>query len=389
MVLVSEISLGGESALLRSWEKACSGKDVVLPPAGTNYLDSVRASTAAFIESAGHELVSINNEGIRNYVNRFDYDKFVKYVKQVNGWTHKLPLVFDNMAQELNLIALLDLLQFGSGYRKELHTATGRGASDTIRFGCISMHISQTLIDAKGLQALTLGDISQHFDIPLFGDECPMAQGSSAVMVSQASELRPLAECILGCLQDTGKRLELGGYSSLADFIIKMCTEKPSAAHLVEMLANAFPSLRDVAQIEDHQVYLFKKAQLMAYDVCQRFGKTDKMFAFNDIEQLTLFADNVVPAMMQHHGLILPNKNIIAKIENSQPLSLPETTAMRAASIVAAQMVVDYANGHSSAATKCEIPINQATLDNFWWHEGKEPDLRVLSRLIYKDTVYF
>ncbi|KAJ2455819.1 hypothetical protein EV183_000434, partial [Coemansia sp. RSA 2336] len=266
MVLVSEISASGESSVLRSWEKACSGKDAVLPPAGTNYLDCVRSSTAAFIESAGQELVSINSEGIRSYVDHFDYGKFDNYVKQVNGWTHKLPLVFDNMAQELNLIALLDLLQFGSGYRKELHKATDRGASDTIRFGCISMHISQTELHAKGLQALTLGDISQHFGIPLFGDERPMIQGSSAVMVSQASELRPLAECILGCLQDTGKRLELGGYSSLADFIIKMCTEKPSAAHLVEMLAKAFPSLRDVAHIENCQVYLFKKAQLIAYD---------------------------------------------------------------------------------------------------------------------------
>ncbi|KAJ2309557.1 hypothetical protein IWW54_003666, partial [Coemansia sp. RSA 2705] len=254
MVLISELSGDSDSQLPLAWKTGCTGENVALPPADTNYLTSVRVSTARFIGSTGQSLVGVNPEQVRRYVDTLDAAKFDRYIKHVNGWTHKLPLVFDNMAQELNFIAVLDLLQLGSGFRAELHYAANRGASDTIRFGCISFHISQTHLDARGLQALTLGDISQNFGIPLFGDERPMTKGSSAVMVSEASDLRPLAEIILGCLHDTGKRLEQGGYSSLADFILKMCTEQPTAAHLVKKLVSAFPSLRDAADINGQPV---------------------------------------------------------------------------------------------------------------------------------------
>lgn len=38
----------------------------------------------------------------------------------------KLPLRFDNTDQEINFIAVLSLLNFGHGYRRELHAAVGR-----------------------------------------------------------------------------------------------------------------------------------------------------------------------------------------------------------------------------------------------------------------------
>lgn len=388
MAIVSEVS--GAHDLPASWTEACTGNNVALPPYSSNYLDAVRDSTKHYISSAGHHgLVQINAEGAKEYVDSFDISKFDKYVEHVNNWTRNLPLSFDNMAQEVNLIAILDLLQIGSGFRKELHEEAGRGASDTINFGCISLHISQTLLDAKGLQSLTLGDISSHFGIPLFGKERPMNPDNTAVMVSQASALRPLAEIILGTLQDTGRRLEQGGYLSFADFIIKAVTEDPTASHLVAKLVNAFPSLCDAAMIGERPVYLFKKAQLIAYDIYQRFGASDQRFAFADLDRMTLFADNVVPAMMQAHKLIVPCAGICAKIKNGEELTLEETTAMRAASIVAAQLVVDYANRPETEIKLGNYPINQATLDNFWWYEGKDPEMRSLDRLVCKKTVYF
>lgn len=39
----------------------------------------------------------------------------------------RLPLKFDSIAEELNLVALIDLLNFGSGYRVPLKQYTGRG----------------------------------------------------------------------------------------------------------------------------------------------------------------------------------------------------------------------------------------------------------------------
>ncbi|KAJ1664597.1 hypothetical protein EV178_003925 [Coemansia sp. RSA 1646] len=338
MGTVSEVLGDPGTELPAAWVNACTGSGVPLPLLDTNYFDSVRESTKNFVHASGKALVTVDTDSVKCYVlETLTAGKFEKYVRKIDRWTRRLPLVFDNMAQELNLIAIIDLLQLGSGFRRELHEETGRGASDTINFGCISLHISQTPIDAKGLQTLTLGDISQHFGIPLFGKERPMAKGNSAVMVSEASCLRPLAEIILGVLQDTGRRLEQSGFASFADFIIKMCTEKATAAHLVSSLVNAFPSLRDAACIDGTTVYFFKKAQLIAYDICRRFGNSDPKFSFPDIAHMTVFADNVVPAMLQHHGILIPCVDIANKIENGKELSLRETTAMRAASVVAAQ----------------------------------------------------
>ncbi|KAJ2080871.1 hypothetical protein H4R24_002745, partial [Coemansia sp. RSA 988] len=389
MALFSELSDDSDAQLPHSWDSACTGKRVGLPPPGTNYLTSVRESTSTFMDTVGCNLVKVCVEKARNYADSLDGAKFDNYVETINGWTHKLPLVFDNLAQKLNLISLLDMLQLGSGFRRELHEATGRGAADTIRFGCISLHISQTPLDAKGLQALTLGDISQHFGIPLLGEERPVVSGTTAVMMSEPSALRPLADIILGCLQDTGRRLERGGFASLSDFVIKMCVEKPTAAHLVEKLVNAFPSMRDAASVDGQTVYLFKKAQLLAYDVYQCFGGTDARFAFPDIRDLSLFADNVIPAMAQHHGVLAPCKVIAVKIRDGRELTLAETTAMRAASIVAGQLIVDCAKIPELMPMSGKTSLNQATLDSFWWREGKEPELRVLPRLICKNTVYF
>ncbi|KAJ2481402.1 hypothetical protein EV174_003483 [Coemansia sp. RSA 2320] len=391
MGLISELSDSlGAVGLPAAWDRACTGRDVPLPPTSANYLDAVRSTTTRFVGAAeGLKLVNVNAEKVQPYVDSLDVAKFDKYVKHVNGWSRSLPLIFDSVAQNLNLVAILDLLQIGSGFRRELHDAVNRGASDTINFGCISLHISQTPLDARGLQALTLGDISRHFGIPLLGEERPMSKGNTAVMISEASLLRPLAEVVLGILHDTGRRLEQAGFASLADFIIKMCAEKPTSAHLVQKLVSAFPSLRDAACIGGQPVYLFKKAQLIAYDICQKFGKTDAKFDFPDIGNMTLFADNVVPAVMQHHGLIEPNADIKTKIANGSELTLEETTAMRAASIVAAQLVVDFANSPNSGFEAGAIPVSQATLDNFWRYEGKDPAIRSIPRLVCKNTVYF
>lgn len=37
-----------------------------------------------------------------------------------------MPLKFDTLEQELNIIGLFGLLNFGSGYRQELHEECGR-----------------------------------------------------------------------------------------------------------------------------------------------------------------------------------------------------------------------------------------------------------------------
>ncbi|KAJ2709473.1 hypothetical protein H4R19_004231, partial [Coemansia spiralis] len=158
MALISELYEGTDGPVLRAWNAGCTGEHTALPPVHANYLASVRESAARLAGSAGASLVRVDADRAQEYADALDTAKFDGCLEHVNGWARRLPLAFDNIAQELNLIALVDLLQLGSGFRRELHKATGRGASDTINFGCISLHISQTPLDARGLQALALDD---------------------------------------------------------------------------------------------------------------------------------------------------------------------------------------------------------------------------------------
>ena len=56
-----------------------------------------------------------------------------------------LPLNFDSVAQELNVLSVLSLLNFASGYRVPLHRATGRGASSQTLIFQFALRIPHTI----------------------------------------------------------------------------------------------------------------------------------------------------------------------------------------------------------------------------------------------------
>ena len=59
-------------------------------------------------------------------------------------------------------------------------------------------------------------------------------------------------------------------------------------------------------------MFIIKKAQLLAGDLYRNFKSRDKKFDFVDISQLTIFTDNVVPAVLRkvlYRG-VSGNKNI-------------------------------------------------------------------------------
>ena len=58
------------------------------------------------------------------------------------------PLNLNNFLQEVNLIAILEFLNFCSGCRRELKRLSGRGPFDPIRAFGLSFHISQKDLSA-------------------------------------------------------------------------------------------------------------------------------------------------------------------------------------------------------------------------------------------------
>jgi hypothetical protein len=134
-----------------------------------------------------------------------------------------LPLKVDNLIQEVNLIALLQLLNFGSGYRVELKRFAQRGAFNTIRALVISFHISQTDLSAKGLENMTFDGIANMAQLLTVEEvDHPSLEG---VQIGQRTKLARMVEELVRVLNDTGEILRRGGYQSLGTFVID-CAKK-------------------------------------------------------------------------------------------------------------------------------------------------------------------
>ncbi|KAJ1910653.1 hypothetical protein IWQ60_010540 [Tieghemiomyces parasiticus] len=372
------------------------------------YPELVRQTCKTLVErSADH--VQINQAGIDDFLNNLDLSRFRKLSK---GWIN-FPLKFDTPEDEVNLVALVDLLNFGSGFRAELHRATGRGASQTILFGCMGMYIGQVPLSADGMSKAHLADVATYFGIPLLGEEVPHPT-IPALTISEPSPLRALAQQITDVLQETGTILKEQGYRSLGHFILEATRKpehapanwRPSAAELVRRLVKAFPSFQDYRVVDDQpDVYLLKRAQLLAADLRDRFVGTNSpvaaQFDFSDMAQLTVFADNVLPTVLDHFQILkITDVALVEKLAQKTPVTTDEMWLLRAAAVVGAEQIV--ARGHQLAA-ECAGPespraahyttlaemLNPVALDHYLWHIGKDESIRKRERLVYKDTVYF
>jgi hypothetical protein len=151
---------------------------------------------------------------------------FISSFKRVTA-THGLafPLKFPSILSELNLISILSLLNFGSGYRIPLHNAIGRGAWDTIRALVFSLYLSSSVgnedfLSARGMQAIPdykiaeLLGVSQHV-------ERPHETISSVTVGELGGPMHDLVKLITGTLNETGNVLVNMGYPDLGSFVLE------------------------------------------------------------------------------------------------------------------------------------------------------------------------
>ena len=141
-----------------------------------------------------------------------------------------LPLNFSSVAQELNVLSVLSILNFASGYRVPLHTATGRGAFDSIRALVFSMYISSPsdgdLLSASGMQSIQEAKIAELMNV---ADKIHVERPHKdlpAVMVGElGGPIWELVRLVAGALRETGDVLVKGGYPNLGAFVLEALKE--------------------------------------------------------------------------------------------------------------------------------------------------------------------
>jgi len=152
-------------------------------------------------------------------------------------------------------------------------------------------------------------------------------------------------------------------------------------------MANTFPAFNDVSTYEGNQIFILKKVQLLAADLYRTLkGKTDK-FEFVDIDQLTIMADNVVPAMLRKLKILELSDSLAKHIDEGKPLpSGTQEVELRALSIVACEEIVKLVKEKHQDKAQA---VNEMNVDDYLWVLGKHPDYRKLERHYTQDTVFY
>jgi hypothetical protein len=136
-----------------------------------------------------------------------------------------------------------------------------------------------------------------------------------------------------------------------------------SGAELVRELCR-MPLYRDVAEYEGIVVPLLKRAQITVHDLA--LCLPSPLGDFRDLDQLTMFADNLVPHVLKLDGVLRFAPQLEARVDRGELLvaGSPEEVEIRACAVHAVEELVNYCR---AAAQE----ISARDLDQWLWNRGQ------------------
>jgi hypothetical protein len=156
-----------------------------------------------------------------------------------------------------------------------------------------------------------------------------------------------------------------------------------SADRLVELLAWEHKLYRDVGEHGGEKVPLFKRAQITAVDLALAFGG-EGPGRFDDLDRLTMFADNLVPHVLRLAGVLRYEQPLLDRIAAGELLvhGSVEEVEIRAVAVHAVEQLV---------AALHELGLADATagqVDMALWHRGASPEHKAVPRHRCRTTAY-
>lgn len=143
-----------------------------------------------------------------------------------------------------------------------------------------------------------------------------------------------------------------------------------SAARLVRLLTCLLPGFRDEALHQGRQCFFYKRAQILAADLWAAYGRpppgSGSPYAFEDVGELTMFADYRVPQILAHLGVMEYDHILEAKIGGEVELQAgsEEEVEIRAACVQAVE-------GLRAELARRGVTVTSVEIDWRLWHEGE------------------
>ncbi len=258
-------------------------------------------------------------------------------------------------------ILCLDAINFGSGYFPYLAKRPGLSGYFTVATSLKELWEDTGPLDAKQLAGLNAADCAR-----IIGQD---------LAVPEVAELMGL---FARALNDMGNFLSdrFGG-----DPTGLIEAADGSAGRLAELLAE-MPLYRDISSYDELEVPFFKRAQLTSADLAAVFdGKG--YGKFRDLDQLTIFADNLVPHVLRRLGVLHYAPELANQIDAEQPLEAgsQEEVEIRAAAVHAVERCVGLCREAGTHATAQQ-------LDYALWTRGQSPEMKAHPRHRARSTYY-
>jgi hypothetical protein len=137
---------------------------------------------------------------------------------------------------------------------------------------------------------------------------------------------------------------------------VDVIDENRSAELLATRLASAMPLFDDRG--------FYKRAQIVPANLALA-----GVAAFDDLDRLTIFADNLVPHVLRCDGVLVYEPRLAAHIDAGRPLRPgPQEREIRACAV------------HACELLSARLGVAPRVLDNWLWNRGQSPRYKALPR---------
>lgn len=159
--------------------------------------------------------------------------------------------------------------------------------------------------------------------------------------------------------------VQLGGFLSDGGALDAIDAAAGSAARMAAALVGAMPAFADPG--------FCKRAQITANDLVLA-GVAD----FGDVDELTVFADNLLPHVLRLDGVLVYDDALAAEIDAGRPLS-PGSDA---------EVEIRGCAVHACEHLAARLGVAPRVLDNWLWNRGQHPPYSTRSPHLTRTLAY-
>ncbi|WP_392508777.1 queuosine salvage family protein [Naumannella halotolerans] len=303
---------------------------------GPDLLARVRDECAAATQQARH--VRIDPEALADYTDRLEPGAEAVPVFDAEHHYRGDP------SSTLLAVLCLDAVNFGSGWFPRFRKRPGRSGYLTVAESLRDWFVQNppTAAELAGVEVDRVGAI--------FGQ-------------SGNPQVADLMQLFGTALNQLGSLL-VSDFSGDPELLVRAADGQ--AGRLVQVLVQ-MPMFDDVATVDGRRVSFFKRAQLTAVDLALALPDHE-LGHFDDLDRLTIFADNLVPHVLHTDGVLEYDAELTEQIASGQllPAGSRAEVELRAVAIHACELMVDRLGGRATAAD----------LDYLLWNRGADQRYR-------------